>query len=92
VSHEVIFHGRRVCHARKPACGACTLAADCPSYGAGPTDPAQAAALVNGPSRSRLLQLAGVPDNVADGGGPVDDPVVVDAGSEDPVGATADVP
>ncbi len=30
VSHQVIFHGRRVCHARKPACGACTLAADCP--------------------------------------------------------------
>src|SRR5947199_328418 len=26
VSHYVIFHGRRVCHARKPACGACTLA------------------------------------------------------------------
>ncbi len=36
VSHQVIFHGRRVCHARKPACGACTLAADCPSYGTGP--------------------------------------------------------
>jgi endonuclease III len=92
VSHEVIFHGRRVCHARKPACGACTLAADCPSYGAGPTDPAQAAALVKGPSRSRLLQLAGVPDDVADGGGPVDDPIAVDAGSKDPVGAAADVP
>ena len=26
LSHRVIFHGRRVCHARKPACGACTLA------------------------------------------------------------------
>ena len=38
VSHQVIFHGRRVCHARKPACGACTLAADCPSFGPGPTD------------------------------------------------------
>ena len=25
-SHRVIFHGRRVCHARKPACGACALA------------------------------------------------------------------
>ena len=49
VSHQVIFHGRRVCHSRKPACGACTLAADCPSYGTGPTDPAQAAALVKGP-------------------------------------------
>ena len=61
LSHRVIFHGRRVCHARKPACGACTLAADCPSYGTGPTDPAQAAALVKGPSRERLLGMAGSP-------------------------------
>jgi endonuclease-3 len=38
LSHCVIFHGRRVCHARKPACGACTLKKDCPSYGIGPTD------------------------------------------------------
>ena len=80
MSHEVIFHGRRVCHARKPACGACTLAADCPSYGTGPTDPAQAAALVKGPSRSRLLQLAGVPDDVADGGRTGRRPCVVNAG------------
>jgi endonuclease-3 len=48
-SHRVIFHGRRVCHSRKPACGACGLAALCPSYGLGPTDPALAAALVKGP-------------------------------------------
>ncbi len=61
VSHQVIFHGRRVCHARKPACGACTLATDCPAYGVGPTDPNQAAALVTGPSRPRLLALAGLP-------------------------------
>ncbi|MGQ0576754.1 MAG: endonuclease III [Pseudonocardia sp.] len=65
VSHRVIFHGRRVCHARKPACGACTLAADCPAYGTGPTDPAQAAALVKGPSRAHLLALAGAPVDVA---------------------------
>lgn len=26
LSHHVIFHGRRICHARKPACGACPLA------------------------------------------------------------------
>ncbi len=38
-SHRMIFHGRRVCHARTPACGACGLAALCPSYGLGPTDP-----------------------------------------------------
>ncbi|WP_219420131.1 endonuclease III [Pseudonocardia nigra] len=65
VSHEVIFHGRRVCHARKPACGACTLSADCPAYGAGPTEPAQAAALVKGPSRLELLAKAGIPEDAA---------------------------
>ena len=42
-SHLIIFHGRRVCHARKPACGACPIAALCPSYGDGPTDPELAA-------------------------------------------------
>jgi endonuclease-3 len=46
LSHHLIWHGRRVCHAKKPACGACTVARWCPSYGAGPTDPEVAAALV----------------------------------------------
>ena len=46
LSHRLIFHGRRTCHARKPACGACPVAADCPSYGVGETDPAKAARLV----------------------------------------------
>jgi endonuclease-3 len=45
-SHRLIFHGRRMCHARKPACGVCPLARLCPSYGEGPTDPAVAAKLV----------------------------------------------
>ncbi|MFG2071998.1 endonuclease III [Nonomuraea maritima] len=45
-SHRVIWHGRRICHARRPACGVCPLAALCPSYGTGPTDPVQAAKLV----------------------------------------------
>lgn len=58
LSHRVIFHGRRVCHARKPACGACLLAADCPSYGLGPTDPVLAAALVKGPEAQRLIEMA----------------------------------
>lgn len=62
LSHRVIFHGRRVCHARKPACGVCVLAADCPSFGTGPTDPPAAAALVKGPEREHLLALAGLPD------------------------------
>jgi endonuclease III len=46
LSHRVIWHGRRVCHARKPACGACAVADWCPSFGLGPTDPATAAKLV----------------------------------------------
>ncbi len=46
MSHRLIWHGRRVCHARTPACGVCPLAALCPSYGIGPTDPVQAVKLV----------------------------------------------
>lgn len=42
----VIFHGRRCCHAKKPACGACPVATLCPSFGAGPTDPDEARKLV----------------------------------------------
>jgi len=60
LSHRVIFHGRRVCHARKPACGACTLASMCPSYGTGPTDPALAAKLLKGPRARQLAAAAGV--------------------------------
>jgi endonuclease-3 len=45
-SHRVIWHGRRVCHARNPACGACGVARWCPSFGIGPTDPAIARRLV----------------------------------------------
>ncbi len=60
LSHRVIFHGRRVCHARKPACGVCVLASDCPSFGTGPTDPLLAAALVKGPETGHLLALAGL--------------------------------
>ena len=49
-SHRVIFHGRRVCHARRPACGACGVARLCPSFGQGPTDQATAVRLVKGPA------------------------------------------
>lgn len=61
LSHRIIFHGRRVCHARKPACGACTLATLCPSYGVGPTEPENAAKLLKGPRVAELAELAGVP-------------------------------
>lgn len=46
LSHRLIWHGRRVCHARKPACGACAVAALCPAFGTGPTDPVAAQKLV----------------------------------------------
>ena len=52
LSHHLIWHGRRVCHARNPACGACTVARWCPSYGEGPTDPAKAAKLVRTEGRA----------------------------------------
>lgn len=46
LSHRIIFHGRRVCHARKPACGACPIAPLCPAYGEGETDPDKAKKLL----------------------------------------------
>ncbi len=46
LSHRLIFHGRRVCFARRPACGACVVAADCPAFGIGEVDPVRSAALV----------------------------------------------
>ena len=57
LSHWVIFHGRRVCHARKPACGACPIARDCPSYGDGPTDLETAAKLIRGAEAEHLIGL-----------------------------------
>lgn len=45
LSHRMIFHGRRCCFARRPACGVCPVAKLCPSFGDGPTDPVVAAKL-----------------------------------------------
>ncbi|WJK37911.1 endonuclease III [Solwaraspora sp. WMMA2065] len=61
LSHRVIFHGRRVCHARKPACGACALAPLCPAYGTGPTAAAEAVKLLKGPRARELAEQAGIP-------------------------------
>lgn len=69
LSHRVIFHGRRVCLARKPACGACVLASLCPSYGMGETDPQRAAKLRKyelAPGRENLLS-----ELLAEGSDPV---------------------
>jgi endonuclease-3 len=46
LSHRLIWHGRRVCHSRRPACGACVVARWCPSFGLGPTAADDAAKLV----------------------------------------------
>lgn len=46
LSHVLVWHGRRRCHARKPACGACPISKLCPAFGEGPTDPEIAAGLV----------------------------------------------
>ncbi|MEX3504071.1 endonuclease III [Corynebacterium sp. LK2510] len=56
-SHRIIFQGRRICHARTPACGACPLAFDCPSFGLGPTGFDEAAALVTGEERDHILSF-----------------------------------
>lgn len=58
LSHTVIFHGRRTCHARRPACGACPVAQWCPSYGEGETDPVAARKLL----RYELAPGAPLPD------------------------------
>lgn len=91
-SHRVIFHGRRVCHARKPACGACSLAADCPAYGEGPTDPVLAAKLVKGPSRPFLLARVGLADDGAPLEAPADSPAGLDAAAATPSAIEQDVP
>jgi endonuclease-3 len=46
LSQRMIWHGRRICHSRKPACGACPVAKICPSVGIGEMDPKKAALLV----------------------------------------------
>jgi endonuclease-3 len=46
LSQRMIWHGRRICHSRKPACGACPLAKLCPAYGMGEMDREKALAMV----------------------------------------------
>ena len=49
LSHNLIWHGRRRCHARNPACGACPVAHWCPAFGEGETNPEKAAKLIREP-------------------------------------------
>ena len=53
LSQRMIWHGRRICHARKPACGACPLAELCPSFGIGESDKIKAMKLVKSDSDFR---------------------------------------
>ena len=46
LSQRMIWHGRRICHSRKPAGGACPVAKICPSFGIGEMDKAKAKLLV----------------------------------------------
>ena len=46
LSQRMIWHGRRICHSRKPACGACPVAKICPSVGIGEMDKKKALLLV----------------------------------------------
>jgi endonuclease-3 len=52
LSHHLIWHGRRCCHARRPACGVCPVARYCPAFGEGPTDRVEAAKLLRSEGRA----------------------------------------
>ncbi|GAA1820946.1 endonuclease III [Nesterenkonia flava] len=59
LSHRLIFHGRRICHSRRPACGACPIAQWCPSFGIGEVNHEAAQALLKyelAPGREELLE------------------------------------
>ena len=59
LSHVLIFHGRRMCHAKRPACGVCPVARWCPSYGEGELDETKARMLLKfelAPGREHELE------------------------------------
>ena len=53
LSQRMIWHGRRICHSRKPACGACPITELCPSFGIGESDKIKAMKLVKSDSDFR---------------------------------------
>ncbi|MEU5465041.1 endonuclease III [Streptomyces althioticus] len=69
LSHHVIWHGRRMCHARKPACGACPIAPLCPAYGEGETDPEKAKKLLKYEKAGQPGQRLKPPQAYLDAGG-----------------------
>lgn len=84
LSHRVIWHGRRTCHSRKPACGACPVASLCPAFGAGETDPVAAAKLVKEPAPGEDPSAGHRPP--APGGSPASGGSRASAGSRSPGG------
>ncbi|GAA2638180.1 endonuclease III [Streptomyces vastus] len=86
LSHHVIWHGRRICHARKPACGACPIAPLCPAYGEGETDPEKARKLLKYEKGGFPGQRLKPPQAYLDAGGLPAPPL----GAPVPSGSTAD--
>lgn len=54
-SHRLIWHGRRICTARKPRCEECALAEICPKVGVVQTEAG------NKPAKSKGVAVAGAP-------------------------------
>jgi len=65
LSHVLIFQGRRICHAKRPACGVCPVARWCPSYGTGETDPDKARKLLKFELAPSATRPPGVPEPAA---------------------------
>ncbi len=65
LSHVLIFQGRRICHAKRPACGVCPIARWCPSYGAGETDPDKARKLLKFELAPGATRPEGAPEPAA---------------------------
>jgi endonuclease-3 len=63
-AHRMIYHGRQVCHARKPLCDGCALAKLCPQTGVGKAAP-------QGPAEAEEVprQLRAGPRSTSEGGG-----------------------
>jgi len=68
-AHRLIWHGRRVCHAKQPDCDHCTLAPLCPSAGLAARAVADAAPAKSSKRRLGALaaaaKLAGAPSKAA---------------------------
>ena len=59
LSHRMIFHGRRVCHARKPACGACRWPATARPTAPGRPSPPSRPSCSRAPGRPRSWRWPG---------------------------------